>query len=200
MNRPLCDPALTLNSDELKAFTVKTLVHILHIGHPAVVYFRPRPGLARRTPGPCRVYKYVYYRFRLQSSEWLTSTLSGSHSMTLPLADAVSVECTVPVIVYLSLYMGVPACVYILLVIIFFITQEALVDSREGLVLSSTTPRQTSHNDDELTTPRGGVDGTRGGVIAVSAAGPRPKNGVVCRVTLLDGNECQVEVEVRVTI
>lgn len=80
--------------------------------------------------------------------------------------------------------------------------QEALVDSREGLVLSSTGPRQASHSDDELpatsTTPRSaGTDFRRDETKAVtSVTGQRPKNGVVCRVKLLDGNELQVEIEV----
>lgn len=80
------------------------------------------------------------------------------------------------------------------------------MDSREGLVLSSTVPRQASHSDDELpaasTTPRGaGTDFRRDETKAVtSVSGQRPKNGVVCRIKLLDGNELQVEIEVRLFI
>lgn len=74
-------------------------------------------------------------------------------------------------------------------------SQEPLVDSRDGLLMASATHRMASHSDDELPavspTYRGG---DAKGVVTVQSV-PRPKNGVVCRVTLLDGNECQVEIE-----
>lgn len=74
------------------------------------------------------------------------------------------------------------------------------MDSRDGLTLLSTGPRQTSHSDDELMpgtvavrTMDRRVDESKKVVITPPH---KPRNGVVCRVVLLDGTDCQVEIEV----